>query len=196
MHWINAIAIFIMIGSGWKIYNDDIIFSFLRFPDSIVIGKWAQYGLQWHFFGMWIFMLNGLAYLCYGIATGRFRRKLFPISIRDVFLTIAEALRFRLRHDDLTHYNAVQFSKHSPGAFLLHVRNRDIHHRAYNARFAGAAEPCHHADRRSGNQGRNDQRRSYHSEGQNGTLTGATRWQSIPAPRRSSGRTRPSIRAF
>jgi thiosulfate reductase cytochrome b subunit len=108
MHWINAVAIFIMIGSGWKIYNDDIIFSFLRFSDSIVIGKWAQYGLQWHFFGMWIFVLNGLAYLCYGIVTGRFRRKLFPISIREVFATIGEALRFRLRHDDLTRYNAVQ----------------------------------------------------------------------------------------
>jgi thiosulfate reductase cytochrome b subunit len=108
MHWINAVAIFIMIGSGWKIYNDDVIFSFLRFPDSIVIGKWAQYGLQWHFFGMWIFVLNGLAYLSYGIATGRFRRKLFPVSMREVFVTIGEALRFRLSHDDLTHYNAVQ----------------------------------------------------------------------------------------
>ena len=108
MHWINAVAIFIMIGSGWKIYDDDIIFSFLRFPDSVVIGKWAQYGLEWHFFGMWIFVLNGLAYLSYGIATGRFRRKLFPISLREVFATIGEALRFRLRHDDLTHYNAVQ----------------------------------------------------------------------------------------
>jgi thiosulfate reductase cytochrome b subunit len=108
MHWINAVAIFIMIGSGWKIYDDDVIFSFLRFPDSIVIGKWAQYGLEWHFFGMWIFVLNGLAYLSYGIATGRFRRKLFPISLREVFVTIGEAMRFRLRHDDLTHYNAVQ----------------------------------------------------------------------------------------
>jgi thiosulfate reductase cytochrome b subunit len=108
MHWINAVAIFIMIGSGWKIYNDDILFSFLRFPDSIVIGKWAQYGLQWHFFGMWIFVLNGIAYLCYGVFTGRFRPKLFPISPREVFVTVGEALRLRLRHDDLTHYNAVQ----------------------------------------------------------------------------------------
>jgi thiosulfate reductase cytochrome b subunit len=108
MHWINAVAIFIMIGSGWKIYNDDILFSFLRFPDSIVIGKWAQYGLQWHFFGMWILVLNGIAYLSYGIFTGRFRQKLFPISPREVFVTAGEALRFRLRHDDLTHYNAVQ----------------------------------------------------------------------------------------
>jgi thiosulfate reductase cytochrome b subunit len=76
MHWINAIAIFIMIGSGWKIYNDDIIFSFLRFPDSIV--------------------------------SGRFWQKLFPISPREVFVTVGEALRLRLRHDDLTRYNAVQ----------------------------------------------------------------------------------------
>jgi thiosulfate reductase cytochrome b subunit len=108
MHWINAIAIFIMIGSGWRIYNDDVIFGFLHFSDWLVIGKWAQYGLQWHFFGMWIFMLNGLAYLTYGIANGRFRRKLFPISIGEIFTTVGEALRFRLRHDDLTHYNVVQ----------------------------------------------------------------------------------------
>jgi len=108
MHWINALAIFIMIGSGWKIYNDDVLFSFLRFPDGIVIGKWAQYGLQWHFFGMWIFVLNGIAYLSYGIISGRFWQKLFPISPREVFTTVGEALRFRLRHDDLTHYNAVQ----------------------------------------------------------------------------------------
>ena len=108
MHWINALAIFIMIGSGWKIYNDDILFSFLRFPDAIVIGKWAQYGLQWHFFGMWIFVLNGIAYLGYGIISGRFWQKLFPISPREVFTTVGEALRFRLHHDDLTHYNAVQ----------------------------------------------------------------------------------------
>ncbi len=108
MHWINAIAIFIMIGSGWKIYNDDVIFGFLHFPDWLVIGKWAQYGLQWHFFGMWIFVLNGLAYLTYGIVTYRFRRKLFPISPRELFVTIGDALRFRLRHDDLIHYNAVQ----------------------------------------------------------------------------------------
>ncbi|MFZ0609335.1 MAG: cytochrome b/b6 domain-containing protein [Xanthobacteraceae bacterium] len=108
MHWINAIAIFIMIGSGWKIYNDDVIFGFLHFPDWLVIGKWAQYGLQWHFFGMWLFVLNGIAYFTYGIIGGRFRRKLFPISIGELFATVGDALRFRLRHDDLTHYNAVQ----------------------------------------------------------------------------------------
>jgi thiosulfate reductase cytochrome b subunit len=108
MHWINAAAIFIMIGSGWKIYDDDVIFGWLHFPDAVVIGKWAQYGLQWHFFGMWIFVLNGLAYLGYGIATGRFWQKLFPISLPEIAATVGDALRFRLRHDDLTRYNGVQ----------------------------------------------------------------------------------------
>ena len=108
MHWLNALAIFIMIGSGWKIYDDDVIFGALHFPDSLVIGKWAQYGLQWHFFGMWIFVLNGICYLSYGVATGRFRRRLFPISARQLLATISDALRLRLSHADLTHYNAVQ----------------------------------------------------------------------------------------
>jgi len=108
MHWTNAVAIFIMIASGWKIYNDDVLIGWLHFPDAVVIGKWAQHGLQWHFFGMWIFVLNGVAYLCYGIATGRFRRKLFPISLGELVVTVRDALRFRLAHDDLTHYNAVQ----------------------------------------------------------------------------------------
>jgi thiosulfate reductase cytochrome b subunit len=108
MHWINAVAIFIMIGSGWRIYNDDVLFGWLHFPDFLVIGKWAQYGLQWHFFGMWIFVINGLCYLTYGIVTGRFRRKLFPISLPAIVSTVRDALHFRLSHDDLTVYNAVQ----------------------------------------------------------------------------------------
>jgi thiosulfate reductase cytochrome b subunit len=108
MHWINAVAVVVMIGSGWKIYNDDVLFGWLRFPEGIVIGKWAQHGLQWHFFGMWIFTINGLSYLTYGIVSGRFRQKLFPLSLRETITTIGDTLRFRLRHDDLTHYNAVQ----------------------------------------------------------------------------------------
>ena len=108
MHWINAAAMIIMIMSGWKIYDDDMIFSWLRFPDAITLGKWAQNGLQWHFFGMWIVALNGLAYLLYGIITGRFRSRLFPLSLRELIATMHDALTFRLRHDDITRYNAVQ----------------------------------------------------------------------------------------
>jgi thiosulfate reductase cytochrome b subunit len=108
MHWTNAVAMFIMIGSGWKIYNDEVIFGWLHFPEFLTIGKWAQHGLQWHFFGMWIIVLNGIAYVSYGFATGRFRRMLLPIRWSEVLHTIKDALRLRFAHDDLTKYNAVQ----------------------------------------------------------------------------------------
>src|SRR5262245_19478856 len=108
MHWTNAVAMLIMITSGWKIYNDEVIFGWLHFPEAITLGKWAQHGLQWHFFGMWILAINGLIYLIYGFATGRFREKLFPIRLVEVIATVGDALRFRLKHDDLTRYNAVQ----------------------------------------------------------------------------------------
>jgi thiosulfate reductase cytochrome b subunit len=120
MHWINAVAIIIMIGSGLKIYGDSPIFGWLSFPDAITIGgdpdiafrfhgNAGQSGaLQWHFLGMWIVVLNGLAYLIYGLASGRLRRMLLPIRPREVIATIRDALRLHLSHDDLTVYNAVQ----------------------------------------------------------------------------------------
>lgn len=108
MHWVNAIAIFIMVGSGWKIYNDEVLFGWLHFPEYLTIGKWAQHGLQWHFLGMWILVINGLFYLTYGIVTGRFRRMLLPIRVDDLIANIKDALRFRLAHDDPTKYNTVQ----------------------------------------------------------------------------------------
>lgn len=108
MHWTNAIAIFIMVGSGWKIYNDEVIFGWLHFPEYLTIGKWAQHGLQWHFLGMWIFALNGLAYLTYGLMTGRFHGMLLPVYWSELMQTIKDTLHFHLAHDDLTKYNAVQ----------------------------------------------------------------------------------------
>lgn len=108
MHWVNAVSIIVMIGSGWKIYNDEVLFGWLHFPNWITIGVEAQHALQWHFFAMWILMLNGLCYIAYGFYTGRFRRKLLPIWPSAIIADIRDALRFRLAHDDITHYNAVQ----------------------------------------------------------------------------------------
>ncbi|CAN5818202.1 cytochrome b/b6 domain-containing protein [soil metagenome] len=108
MHWINALAMLTMIGSGWKIYNDEVLFGWLHFPDWITIGGEAQGALQWHFFAMWMLMLNGLAYLAYGLVTGRFRAKFLPIRLREILADVRDALAFRLAHGDITHYNAVQ----------------------------------------------------------------------------------------
>jgi thiosulfate reductase cytochrome b subunit len=108
MHWTNAVAMFIMIGSGWKIYNDEVLFGWLHFPDAITIGGEAQGALQWHFLGMWIFTINLLCYVIYGLATGRFWRKLLPLWPSQVIADTRAALRFKLSHDDITKYNAIQ----------------------------------------------------------------------------------------
>src|SRR6266850_1050704 len=106
-HWINVIAVLLMIASGWRIYNADPIFYF-SFPDALTLGGWLAGGLQWHFAAMWLLALNGLVYLCYGILSGHFRRKLLPISPRAVLRDIGQALRGKLAHDDLSVYNAAQ----------------------------------------------------------------------------------------
>lgn len=108
MHWLNAFAVIVMIGSGWKIYNDEALFGWLHFPEWITIGGQAQGALQWHFAAMWILMLNGLCYLAYGFLTGRFRRKLIPIRAGEFIANVRDASSFRLSHDDITRYNAVQ----------------------------------------------------------------------------------------
>jgi thiosulfate reductase cytochrome b subunit len=107
MHWINALAMIMMIMSGWQIYNASPLFSF-TFSRSITLGGWLGGALLWHFAAMWLLMINGLAYLITGFATGRFRRKLFPITPSGVFSDLKAALTFKLAHDDLTTYNYVQ----------------------------------------------------------------------------------------
>jgi thiosulfate reductase cytochrome b subunit len=106
-HWINALAIVLMILSGWQIYNASPLFPF-TFSRSITIGGWLGGALLWHFAAMWMFAINGIVYIGLGIVTGRFRSKLFPISPHTVFRDFIAALTFKLSHDDLSVYNAVQ----------------------------------------------------------------------------------------
>ncbi|MCB8878309.1 cytochrome b/b6 domain-containing protein [Acidisoma silvae] len=108
MHWINAAAMMVMITSGWGIYNDDVIINGLHFPGYLRLGEWAAWSVNWHFAGMWFFGINGLIYLTYGVATGRLRERLLPIRPRDVVKTVVETLHFKIAHEDLTVYNAVQ----------------------------------------------------------------------------------------
>ncbi len=108
LHWVNAAAIIVMIMSGMGIYNDEVIFGWLFFPHALLIGGWAADHLLWHFAAMWVLVLNGLIYLTYGLVTGRFREKLLPIRITEAMSDVRDALRFKLAHDDLTVYNAVQ----------------------------------------------------------------------------------------
>ncbi len=106
-HWVNALAMLMMIGSGWQIYNASPLFRF-AFPTQITLGGWLAGALLWHFAAMWLLAVNGLVYVALGLLTGRFRRKLLPIRPGEVLADARAALAGRLAHDDLSVYNAVQ----------------------------------------------------------------------------------------
>jgi thiosulfate reductase cytochrome b subunit len=107
-HWVNVLAMAMMITSGWQVYDASPLFRFIYFPSQITLGGWLAGALLWHFAAMWLLVINGIVYITLGIATGRFRRKLFPIRPRDVVRDFLAALRGKLSHDDLSVYNAVQ----------------------------------------------------------------------------------------
>src|SRR5690348_2903919 len=108
MHWVNAIVMLVMITSGWGIYDDDVIIRGFYFSSFWRLGDWAAWSLNWHFAGMWFLVINGLGYLTYGLVTGRFREKLLPIRPAEVVQTVVDTLHFKIAHDDITVYNAVQ----------------------------------------------------------------------------------------
>ena len=119
-HWINAIAIIVMIGSGWRIYDNVPIFSWLTFPEWATLGGDPEItyklnkdvgfsnALLWHFAAMWVFFINGLIALGYGLYTKRLQMKWLPVSLPELIHDIREALSFHLAHEDITVYNAVQ----------------------------------------------------------------------------------------
>ena len=119
-HWINALAILVMVTSGWRIYNASPLFPF-RIPNELTLGGWLAGALQWHFAAMWLLVLNGIVYVTYGIVSGHFRRKLFPLTPRAVLNDVREALRGKLAHDDLTVYNAAQRAAYLAIIFCLVV---------------------------------------------------------------------------
>ncbi|MGF6918290.1 hypothetical protein [Paraburkholderia sp. 40] len=53
-HWINAVAVVLMVMSGWQIYDASPIFPAIEFPPSITLGGWLAGALQWHFAVMWL----------------------------------------------------------------------------------------------------------------------------------------------
>src|SRR6266487_6317928 len=107
VHWFNALAMILMIMSGWQIYNASPLFNF-RFSSNITLGGWLGGALLWHFAAMWLLMVNGLVYLALGFATGRFANKLLPITPAGVISDTRAALTGKLSHDDLSKYNYVQ----------------------------------------------------------------------------------------
>lgn len=105
-HWLNVVAMVVMIGSGWQIYNASPLFPF-TFPRWATLGGWLGGAIAWHLAGMWLLVGNGLVYVIYGVVGRHFMRSFLPLTPGIVWRDLREALTFRLRHK-LGAYNAVQ----------------------------------------------------------------------------------------
>jgi thiosulfate reductase cytochrome b subunit len=117
-HWVMALSILAMIGSGWRIYNASPIFPF-TFPEWITLGGDVQTSLArngdpgvasaiaWHFAAMWTLLVSYLLFVLAGIITGHFRRDFLPVGPVSIMRDFIAAATFRLEHH-LGEYNAVQ----------------------------------------------------------------------------------------
>ena len=107
-HWINFPLISIMIWSGALIYwandvyrigiGDFTLFHF--FPDSFYRATGIQQrlaeGMAWHFVFLWLFALNGIAYVIYTVVSGEWRylvpnaksfREAIQVALHDLHLS-------------------------------------------------------------------------------------------------------------
>jgi thiosulfate reductase cytochrome b subunit len=107
MHWANALAVLVLVMSGWKIYNATAFLGF-AIPAGVTLGGWLGGALLWHFAAMWVLLINGLAYLLMNGLTRRLFKRFFPLSPRAFVADLRSALQGHLAHDDPQHYNTVQ----------------------------------------------------------------------------------------
>ncbi len=106
-HWLNAIAVLLLVMSGWRIYDAAPFFDFV-IPKNLTLGGWLGGAIQWHFAAMWLLVCNGLVYLACNALSGRLLHKFFPLSPRALVADLVSALTGRLSHADPSQYNAVQ----------------------------------------------------------------------------------------
>jgi len=108
-HWINFLALGLMVFSGLRIYNASPLFSF-AFPEYLTMGGWLAGARQIHFFAMWVFVLNGSFYFLYNILSRHGRKTtLFRGSdVRGIFPMILYYLRVRKQHPPQEKYNPLQ----------------------------------------------------------------------------------------
>ncbi|MBU6249201.1 MAG: cytochrome b/b6 domain-containing protein [Xanthomonadaceae bacterium] len=83
------------------------------FPSWLTIPgpRWLAMGRQWHFFFAWVFVLNGLTYLGYSLATRHFQRDLVPTrqDWRGIGRSIVDHLKFKHPHgEEALRYNILQ----------------------------------------------------------------------------------------
>jgi thiosulfate reductase cytochrome b subunit len=106
-HWTNALAVLVLVTSGWKIYNATAFLGFAT-PNDLTLGGWLGGALLWHFAAMWVLVINGTVYLVLNGVTKRLAKKFFPLSFKALVADIRAALTGHLTHADPRQYNTVQ----------------------------------------------------------------------------------------
>jgi thiosulfate reductase cytochrome b subunit len=105
-HWINAFAAIAMLMSGLRIYNAAPLYPF-HVPPELTLGGWLAGALAWHFAVMWLLVINGVAYLLYGVFSGHFVRKIFSFGPMAAYRNVRLEMR-RLLFHGTGEYNIVQ----------------------------------------------------------------------------------------
>lgn len=128
-HWLNAIFLIGMIGSGLQIYiayahfgPHDAVYqlpnpfdaSRWHIPGSVRLGGWLAGGLRWHFTLAWPFVLTGAAYLLYLVVSGEWRALLFrPRDVKGSVEMMKYYLRVRKDHPPQGKHNPLQKSAYT-----------------------------------------------------------------------------------
>ena len=111
-HWVNFPILALMIWSGLLIYwANDVYRPF--FPDWVYMTFHLHHrlaeGMGWHFFLMWIFAINGVAYVAYTLISGEWRY-LVPTrhSWKEAWLVFLHDLHLKKTAPPQTKFNAAQ----------------------------------------------------------------------------------------
>jgi Ni/Fe-hydrogenase b-type cytochrome subunit len=115
-HWLTAVSLFVLIGSGLQIFMAFPSFgpkipqeNFIEIPEAFRIGGWLAGALMWHFTFMWIFVATGVAYLIYQFASGRYRMVLFtPRDLPGVWPMVKHYALWRPEPPAIAPYNPLQ----------------------------------------------------------------------------------------
>ncbi len=120
-HWVNFPVLAVMIWSGLLIYwanseyqiswGDRTVLKFFpkSFYEALHVPFRLAEGMSFHFFFMWLFFANGIAYVLYTIFSGEWRQ-LMPNrhSFREAWLVLLHDLHLRKTAPPQGKYNAAQ----------------------------------------------------------------------------------------
>jgi Ni/Fe-hydrogenase b-type cytochrome subunit len=115
-HWLNAISLFVLAGSGMQIFRAFPSFGpkipqrvLIDWPKEYAIGGWLGGALQWHLTFMWIYLATGFVYLGYQLFSGHYHQVLFvPRDLRGMWPMLRYYFFFGRKPPATEAYNSLQ----------------------------------------------------------------------------------------